>query len=56
MQKRALDAYRLDPEKWGVNVQVFSGKYKQIFLTILLSFILSFIYCDVNYHYSAPLF
>ncbi|XP_065052796.1 serine hydroxymethyltransferase, mitochondrial-like isoform X1 [Rhopilema esculentum] len=25
VQKRALDAYRLDPAQWGVNVQVFSG-------------------------------
>lgn len=24
-QRRALDAYRLDPEKWGVNVQPYSG-------------------------------
>merc|ERR1719375_2487036 len=24
-QKRALEAYRLDSEKWGVNVQCFSG-------------------------------
>jgi len=25
VQKRALEAYRLDPEKWGVNVQPYSG-------------------------------
>jgi len=24
-QKRALDAYRLNPEEWGVNVQTYSG-------------------------------
>jgi len=24
-QKRALEAYNLDPEKWGVNVQTYSG-------------------------------
>jgi len=25
VQKRALDAFHLDPEQWGVNVQVYSG-------------------------------
>lgn len=24
-QKRALEAYRLNPEEWGVNVQPYSG-------------------------------
>jgi glycine hydroxymethyltransferase len=24
-QKRALEAYRLDPAEWGVNVQPYSG-------------------------------
>ena len=24
-QKRALDVFRLDPERWGVNVQPYSG-------------------------------
>ena len=24
-QQRALDLYRLDPERWGVNVQPYSG-------------------------------
>lgn len=28
-QRRALEAYDLDPEKWGVNVQPYSGKYMQ---------------------------
>lgn len=26
-QQRALKVYGLDPEKWGVNVQPYSGKY-----------------------------
>lgn len=25
LQKRALEAFRLNPEEWGVNVQVLSG-------------------------------
>lgn len=25
-EKRALDAYRLDPAHWGVNVQPYSGR------------------------------
>lgn len=26
-QQRALKVYGLDPEKWGVNVQPYSGKF-----------------------------
>ena len=26
-EKRALQAYRLDPAKWGVNVQPYSGRH-----------------------------
>ena len=32
MQKRALEAFRLDPEKWGVNAQVFSGRLRLYFI------------------------
>ncbi|MEE6524678.1 hypothetical protein FKM82_024267, partial [Ascaphus truei] len=28
-QKRALTVYGLDPQKWGVNVQPYSGKRRQ---------------------------
>lgn len=27
-QKRALQAYGLDPQHWGVNVQPYSGNYQ----------------------------
>ena len=26
VEKRALETFRLDPEKWGCNVQVYSGE------------------------------
>ena len=29
VQKRALDAFHLDPKEWGVNVQPYSGTVKQ---------------------------
>jgi glycine hydroxymethyltransferase len=32
-KKRALEAFHLDPEKWGVNVQPYSGRC--VFLGVL---------------------
>lgn len=29
-QKRSLEAYKLNPEEWGVNVQPYSGKLKNL--------------------------
>ena len=42
-QKRALEAFNLDPEKWGVNVQSLSGLYSLLhtILTILYNNILN---------------
>lgn len=31
-QQRALKVYGLDPEKWGVNVQPYSGKFEYLML------------------------
>ena len=35
-QKRALEAFRLDPEKWGVNVQPLSGELSLGIFPVLL--------------------
>jgi len=32
-QKRALEAFHLDPEQWGVNVQPYSGEVTMSTLT-----------------------
>lgn len=33
-QKRSLEAYRLNAEEWGVNVQPYSGIFFQLILVI----------------------
>lgn len=38
-QKRALETYRLDPKRWGVNVQPLSGKKDALFILKIASYI-----------------
>ena len=36
-KKRALEAYRLNSENWGVNVQPYSGRYDELLSACVVS-------------------